>query len=273
VQVIRFTPNAPAGPATYSWNADFPSIIPSSLGEKVCTIVFPIQNPSAYGVISWGTPYQYHGYTGFQGVVNNNSGSDNQILPIQLASFTAVRLGNEKVSLTWTTVSELNNYGFEVERSPDGKAFATIPGSFVAGNGTTNQSHSYSYVDAAPAGTASYRLMQRDLDGTVCYTEPVQLSTTTDVVDQMPADFSLEQNYPNPFNPSTTIRYSLPQRSQVTLSVFNTLGQEVARLADGARESGYHVVNLDARNLASGTYFYRLHAGTFVGTRRFTLLR
>jgi hypothetical protein len=115
--------------------------------------------------------------------------------------------------------------------------------------------------------------MQRDLDGTVYYTEPVQVSTTTDVEEQQPAEFALEQNYPNPFNPSTTIRYSLPQRSQVTLSVFNTLGQEVAILANGEQEAGYHEIHFDASNLARGVYFYRIQAGDFVATRKLLLTK
>jgi len=84
---------------------------------------------------------------------------------------------------------------------------------------------------------------------------------------------SLEQNYPNPFNPSTSICYSLPNRSHVTLSVYNTLGQQVAQLVNEESESGYHEVQFNATNLASGIYFYRLQAGTFVETKRLLLLK
>ena len=80
-------------------------------------------------------------------------------------------------------------------------------------------------------------------------------------------------NYPNPFNPSTTIRYGLPNRSQVTLAVFNTLGQQVATFVQGDQEAGYHEVRFDASGLASGLYFYRLQAGTYVETRKLLLLR
>ena len=89
----------------------------------------------------------------------------------------------------------------------------------------------------------------------------------------VPSDFRLEQNYPNPFNPSTTIRYGLPNRSHVTLAVFNTLGQQVALLQNGEQEAGYHEAKFDGRNLSSGVYFYRLQAGTFVETKRLLLLR
>ena len=89
----------------------------------------------------------------------------------------------------------------------------------------------------------------------------------------MPDDFQLAQNYPNPFNPSTTIRYGLPGRSHVTLTVFNTLGQKVATLVEGELEAGYHEVQFDASALSSGMYLYRLSAGTFVQTKRSLLLR
>jgi hypothetical protein len=89
----------------------------------------------------------------------------------------------------------------------------------------------------------------------------------------IPQEFRLEQNYPNPFNPSTTIRYGLPNRSHVTLSVFNTLGQSVSTLVNGEEEAGYHEVQFDGRHLSSGVYFYRIEAGSFVQTRKLLLIR
>jgi len=89
----------------------------------------------------------------------------------------------------------------------------------------------------------------------------------------VPARFALDQNYPNPFNPSTTIRYGLPHKSVVRLTVFNTLGQQIATLVQGDQEAGYHEVRFDASGLSSGVYFYRLTAGTYVETRRLLLLR
>jgi hypothetical protein len=88
-----------------------------------------------------------------------------------------------------------------------------------------------------------------------------------------PAQVQLVQNYPNPFNPTTTIRFGLPQRAHVTLTVFNTLGQKVATLVNGDREAGYHEVQFDATNLASGAYFCRIQSGEAVRTMKLLLLR
>jgi hypothetical protein len=85
--------------------------------------------------------------------------------------------------------------------------------------------------------------------------------------------FALEQNYPNPFNPTTTIRYSLPHRSHVTLTIFNTLGQKVAELVNGDIDAGSHGVRFDASNLASGVYFCRLQAESFVDAKKLLLVR
>ena len=99
--------------------------------------------------------------------------------------------------------------------------------------------------------------------------------TAVSVTEQngVPRQCELAQNFPNPFNPSTTIRYGLPTRSQVTLTVFNTLGQQVARLVDGELEAGYHEVQLDGKNLSSGVYFYRIQAGNFTSIRKSLLMR
>jgi ligand-binding sensor domain-containing protein len=99
------------------------------------------------------------------------------------------------------------------------------------------------------------------------------ITTISSFPNDLPVQSNLYQNYPNPFNPSTTIRYALPARSHVALSVFNTLGQRVATLVNEIQEAGYHDVRFDGSNLSSGVYFYKLQAGSFVQTKKLLMLR
>ena len=85
--------------------------------------------------------------------------------------------------------------------------------------------------------------------------------------------YFLSQNYPNPFNPTTTISYQLPEASAVTLTVFNVAGQEVALLIDGPVNAGYHTVQWDASDMASGIYFYRIQAGNFADMKRMVVIK
>ncbi len=132
----------------------------------------------------------------------------------------------EKLFLKWQTATETNNQGFEIERSqksnlPDGKAgvksqtdWAKI--SFVEGRGTTTELTDYSYKDKITnPGNYVYRLKQIDFDGTVSYSEEIEIDVTG------PKEFTLYQNYPNPFNPTTTIKFALPVDSRVKINVYN----------------------------------------------------
>jgi|GEM_PF-3224744 len=189
-------------------------------------------------------------------------------LPIQLATFNAATLSKTSVKLNWETLSEINNYGFQVQRSPGNSgAFVSIPGAFIAGNGTTTVKHDYSYVDNAYVTGDVYRLEQLDLTGTAHYTDAVDpLGVTSVATSSLPKEFSLSQNYPNPFNPSTVIEFALPKDTHVKLDVYNMIGQRVMTLVDALTPAGYHSVKVDGTNLASGMYLYRLTTGqqTFI---------
>ena len=89
----------------------------------------------------------------------------------------------------------------------------------------------------------------------------------------VPTVFRLDQNYPNPFNPVTTIRFALPQYSQVSLKIYNMAGAEEISLVNKVFEAGEYEINFDARNLPSGVYFYRLITEEFVQTRKLLLLK
>jgi subtilisin-like proprotein convertase family protein len=197
-------------------------------------------------------------------------------LPIQLAHFSGTIVNSSSVQLDWMTISELNNYGFEVQKSTElHGTFQTIPGSFIAGHGTTNEPQYYSFVDVAPQSrTLFYRLKQMDLDGSVHYSDPIQVDVATGVDEgRLPTEFSLSQNFPNPFNPSTEIQYGLPVTSEVKVEVLNTLGQRVAVLVNGKQEAGYHTATFENQTLSSGVYFYTIEAGQFRACKKLLLLR
>jgi len=202
-------------------------------------------------------------------------GSGDAEVPITLVNFTATAWDGGSVKLEWATLSETNNFGFYIQkRGSDEREFRDLPGSFVAGHGTTIVPQKYSYLDTpAAADVWWYRLKQLDLDGTVHFSEPIQVKIVSSVQECVPMSYEITQNYPNPFNPSTTIRYGLPYRSHVRLAVFSTLGQQVATLVDAEVDAGYHEVRFDAAGCASGVYFCRLHAGGYMDTKKLVLAR
>lgn len=197
-------------------------------------------------------------------------------VPIQLASFSATVSNDHDVRLNWKTMSEINNYGFEVQRaysSPEN--FETLSGSFIPGHGTTNQPQNYTWTDnAVPAGHLYYRLKQMDLDGTINYTEPVSVDVLTGVEEAMvPATFSLKQNYPNPFNPSTQIEFDVARSGLVSLKVYNLLGEEIATIVNEDLMPGKYIKTFTSAYLSSGVYLYKLTAAGFTETRKLTLVR
>ena len=203
------------------------------------------------------------------------TGGEAGALPVQISSFTAISAQNG-VTLSWKTSSEVNNYGFHVQRRAAGThVFEDMPGAFVPGNGTSIEEHAYSFSEPVPGpGNWEYRLRQIDLDGRESYSDIISLTATTDVeVPEVPVSFGLDQNFPNPFNPSTTVRFALPAESHVRIELLDMLGRTVRTLVDEVRGAGRHDVVVDARMLASGTYLCRMHAGSFHGMIRMALIK
>lgn len=186
------------------------------------------------------------------------------IVPVELVSFTASSIEGS-VELSWVTSTETNNSGFEVQRSSGGD-FQTI--AFIEGNGTTTETHAYSYSDRnLNSGSYSYRLKQIDYDGTFKFSKVVEVDVA------LLTEFVLDQNYPNPFNPSTTIKFSLPEASDVTLSIYNTLGQKVTDLVSTKLEAGRYSYEWNASNVSAGMYIYELRADKFVSIKKMILLK
>lgn len=192
----------------------------------------------------------------------------NLILPVELTSFTGEFIKN-KVILNWSTATEINNRGFEVERKADDNNWTMI--GFREGKGTTSQKQNYSLVDdvtAVSSKVIKYRLKQIDFNGNYTYSNEIEVNNNS-----VPDQFILEQNFPNPFNPNTKITFRLPERSNVVLKVFNQLGEEVALLAKGYYSEGTYEYSFDASKLSSGNYIYTLQTDKGIISKKMTLLK
>lgn len=188
------------------------------------------------------------------------------VMPVELASFTSSVNANN-VKLNWSTVSEENNSGFDIERKNVTGEWSKI--SNVAGNGTSNTAHSYTFEDKnLTSGKYNYRLKQIDFNGNYKY---YQLSN--EVIVGTPTKYALSQNYPNPFNPTTTINYELPKDNFVTLKIYDMMGREVASLVNNTQLAGFYTVKFDASKLSSGIYFYKLQANDFTATKKLMLVK
>ncbi len=187
-------------------------------------------------------------------------------LPVELVSFSA-RISDTEIILNWLTATEVNNYGFEVQRSVKADNWEVL--GFVEGHGNSNSPKEYNFIDSEinSAGTYSYRLKQIDNDGTYEFSKAIEVNFGS------PIKFELSQNYPNPFNPSTTISFNLPKSGVVTLTVYNLMGEEIQILVEGYREAGIYTVNFNAEGLASGMYLYRLSTNGFTESKKMLIMK
>jgi len=196
-------------------------------------------------------------------------------IPVELTSFTASIYKNS-VTLNWTTSTEINNQGFEIERTSS----STTPLfdewtriGFVPGIGTTTESQLYSFIDSKlNSRTYYYRLKQIDFDGTFEYSKELKVQIS------LPDKHVLEQNYPNPFNPSTVISWRLPVNSFVSIKIYDVLGNEVSTIVNKEIPAGDHEIEFsisseNARELTSGIYYYKLTVKDFSETKKMVYLK
>ncbi|MCG6914944.1 T9SS type A sorting domain-containing protein [bacterium BMS3Abin03] len=192
----------------------------------------------------------------------------NPLLPVELKTFTA-RIVDGNTILEWSTATETNNFGFEIQRSynngENGGGWFTA--GFVEGQGTTTSIHNYTFTDKGLGKTVYYRLKQIDYNGAYRYSEVLKVNSVSIKT------IALEQNYPNPFNPSTKIRYQVANDGFVNLKVFNSMGEEVVALVNSYQLAGSYEVKFDGSELAGGVYFYSLSAGSFSEMKKFVLLK
>jgi hypothetical protein len=197
-------------------------------------------------------------------------------LPVELAGFTAVA-GDQMVTLSWETRSELNNLGFELYRRIGDGEFEKITAERIPGAGNSDATRMYTYVDRGLANgtTYSYQLAAVDFGGNVRMHDVVVSATPTA---SLPTSFAVSQNYPNPFNPNTEIKYQIPEDSRVVVKIFNVTGQEVVTLMNQDLKAGYYTATWNARDaggqeVSAGIYFCTMKAGEFSQTVKMVLLR
>jgi hypothetical protein len=203
------------------------------------------------------------------------------IIPVELTSFTA-SVNSNAVQLNWSTASETNNMGFDIERGVISNGVRNLIWEkigFIEGKGTTTEIQHYSFTDNLTLNhnlNFYYRLKQMDFDETFTYSNEIEVDLS------LPQNFSLGQNYPNPFNPSTKIKYTIPFAGTslmkfVQLKVFDVLGNEVATLIDEYKPAGNYEVEFslpaDGQGLASGIYFCRLQTDNYSKTIKMLFLK
>lgn len=225
----------------------------SSIGNVV-TVMFDYRSSDNVFVAAT------HGRGSFSTVIN-------PALPVELLAFNS-EVSSSNVLLKWSTVSELNNSGFEVQRKTGNADWARI--GYVNGNGTSNTQNNYSFSDNnLQTGKYKYRLKQFDYNGN---SEHYYLASEVSV--GLPNNFVLKQNYPNPFNPSTKIEFSLSIDANVVLKIYDVSGKEVSRLINNERRNaGNYIVDFNASALSSGVYFYKLEAGSFTAIKKMMFVK
>ncbi len=199
------------------------------------------------------------------GIINALSAINSLIVPVEMTLFSGA-FENGGVILKWITATELNNFGFEIERRDDFSSYEKI--GFVNGNGTTTNRITYNFIDQnLSAKRYYYRLKQLDLDGTFDYSAEIAVDI------EMLKDFKLFQNYPNPFNPTTNIKYYVPDAGKLKIGLYDVLGNELATLVDKEVQIGSYEMTIDGTNLASGTYFVKMISQSNQQTIKISLIK
>jgi hypothetical protein len=187
-------------------------------------------------------------------------------LPVELMGDVLATAGSEKVTLTWATASETNNDHFEIVRNE------RVIGR-VTGAGTSPSRHDYSWSEEGLNNGMTYTYTLRSLDINSAVLELATVSATPSFAAGEVTEYALHQNYPNPFNPVTTIAFDLLEAGNVSLKIYNLMGQEVRTVVNGTMPKGRHVVSFDAGSLASGVYLYRVEVNGFAAEKKMLLMK
>ncbi|MCL5031060.1 MAG: T9SS type A sorting domain-containing protein [Bacteroidetes bacterium] len=197
-------------------------------------------------------------------------------LPIELIYFN-FQIVDTTVNLAWGTATEVNSYGFNIERysNPD-SLWETI--GFVMGAGVSNSPKNYNFEDTTVIKnkTYFYRLKQIDNDGSFKYSDTLVVSIISEIKKEnnlTPKNFFVSQNYPNPFNPTTNIRVEIPEVNEIILKVYDSLGKIVLERNYGEKMPGVYLISFNASNLSSGIYYYSISCGKYFKAQSMVLLK
>ncbi|MBL1153575.1 MAG: T9SS type A sorting domain-containing protein [Ignavibacteriota bacterium] len=190
---------------------------------------------------------------------------DTSLIPVELINFSAEQIEN-KILLKWITATEINNYGFEILRSKNLTNWEII--GFVSGNGSTSSQSNYSFNDTELSGDRFYyKLKQIDYNGSYEFSEIV-------TIDIYINNYSLFQNYPNPANPTTTITFSIPQKTEIKMELFSIAGEKIKDILNEEKDKGIYKIDINLSNYASGIYFYQMSTKSgYTATKKITLIK
>lgn len=247
--------------------------------EDICTVVWQIADPGENSGITWD---QIN--TGLQDcdnptdVITETYYGDGDIsLPVTMTEMSATTSQEEGIVINWRTESETNTSGFNVLRSVTSKgSFQRINNSLIPGQGNSSSFYEYSFTDRNVQADIEYlyEIEEISFSGKSKIYGPIRVIG----VDVVPDEFGLSYNYPNPFNPETTFKYRLAEDCEVSINIYNLLGEKIKRLVSGSKPAGYYTetwkgVSETGQRVSSGIYFIHMQAGTFSEVRKISLMR
>jgi len=237
-------------------------------GFAICTAINNQQNPMIISDGNSGVIVAWEDFRSGNNFDIYESGT-NLTLPVELSSFTFI-ISAQNINLKWSTSSEQNNLGFDIERKTITENWSKI--GFIKGQGTVHFPSNYSFEDKnLQTGKYYYRLKQKDNNGNFEY-----YSLTGYAEIGIPFRNNISQNYPNPFNPVTRINFEIPKDSRVNIAVFDLSGRLIKTIVNEFKTAGYYTIQFDASGISSGVYFYRFKIegdNAFVMSKKFILLK
>ncbi len=255
----------------------------SNADEKYFGIKFDISGSTHYGWIRASVENNVgdlkvtiHDWA-YEDQPNTSIKTGETVLPIELANF-AIDEEDGAVRLNWQTASETENSGFIIQRKTVGSDWENLVDFYsdpkLAGQGTTSETHDYSWLDNSvePGMSYQYRLGDVDHANTIVWHDAVDITVSEELA-HMPAEFGLQSAFPNPFNPTLTIRYDLTESAKTSVKILDLAGQTVAVLDNGFRAAGSHELQWRADDAASGIYFVQLQSGDQLDFQKVLLVK